>query len=332
MRIFESEIILYGVIFFAVVLLAEATSYLVAYARQGRTRINRRLRMLDAGRDPDKVYNILRPQLPAWARQDSWSAELYLWLDKQLLGAGIGVRPDRFLVTLGLLTAGALVIGLPIAHRPSLHLGALALPAGVVTGVLVGAVFPIMFIREKRARRLKKFSEQLPSALDVMVRALRAGHPAAAAVDLVSTELPDPIGTEFGLLSDEITYGLDFKDALDNMARRLDLQDVRYFAVCVTIQSDTGGNLAEILSNLASVVRARFSLARKVIALSSEARISALLLSVLPVLTILFILWKQPRFYLMAVDDPIFWPSVGYLLAMYVFGIWVIRRMIKIRV
>ena len=110
MRIFESQLFLYGLIFFAVVLLAEAISYFVAYARQGRTRINRRLRMLDAGRDPDKVYDILRPSPPAWARKEKLITDLYLWLDKQLIGAGIGaIAGDAGMGAAVGATAGAVV-------------------------------------------------------------------------------------------------------------------------------------------------------------------------------------------------------------------------------
>lgn len=332
MRIFESELFLYGLIFFAVVLAVEAVTYVLSSSRQGQNRINRRLRMLESGKDPDKVYSVLRPRPPAWVNIDGAVSDFYMWLDKMLLGAGISVRADRFLMTMGLLTIGALIILLPVAFNPTLSLGVFALPAAILGALLLGCALPLAVANNLRDRRLKKFSEQFPSALDVMVRALKAGHPAAGAVDLVTAEMPDPIGTEFGLLTDEITYGLDFKEALDNMAQRLGLQDVRYFAVCVTIQANTGGNLAEILENLATIVRARFSLHRKVTAVSSEARMSAWILSLLPLFTVSFIFWRQPRFYTQVVDDPIFWPSVAFLLAQYAFGVWVIKRMVNIRV
>lgn len=332
MRIFESELFLYGLIFFAVVLAVEAVTYVLAYSRQGRRRVNRRLSMLEAGKDPDKVYSVLRPRPPSWVNIDGTVSDFYLWLDKMLLGAGISVRADRFLITMGLATIGAFIVLLPVAFNPSIHLGAFASPAAILGALFLGIALPLMIANNLRDRRLKKFSEQLPPALDVMVRALKAGHPAAGAVDLVTAEMADPIGTEFGLLTDEITYGLDFKEALDNMAQRLGLQDVRYFAVCVTIQSNTGGNLAEILENLAAILRARFSLFRKVKALSSEARMSAWILSLLPLTTVSFIFWQQPRFYMQSVDDPVFWPSVAFLLGQYVLGIWVIKRMVNIRV
>ena len=131
--------------------------------------------------------------------------------------------------------------------------------------------------------------EQFPVALDVFVRGLRAGHPIAAALDLLTVEMPDPIGSQFGVVVDEVTYGAELRDALQAMAERWDLDDMRMFVVSLSVQSETGGNLAEILDNLSKVIRERQSMMLKVRALSSEGRMTAIMLTVLPIFAFAFL-------------------------------------------
>ena len=137
----------------------------------------------------------------------------------------------------------------------------------------------------------------MPLALDVINRAVRAGHPVVSAVHLAAQELGDPIGTEFGLVIDETTYGADFKDALLSFARRTGSADAHFFAASIAIQSETGGNLAEILAGLASVIRGRMTLTKRIKALASEGKASATLLSVLPVVLISAMTLIHPAFY-----------------------------------
>ena len=174
--------------------------------------------------------------------------------------------------------------------------------------------------------------EQFPVALDVFVRGLRAGHPIAAALDLLTVEMPDPIGSQFGMVVDEVTYGADLRDALQAMADRWDLDDMRMFVVSLSVQSETGGNLAEILENLSKVIRERASMMMKVRALSSEGRMTAIMLTALPVLafTVLFI--GNPGFYLDVADDPAFFPGFVGLIMLYVIGFVTIRRMVDLKV
>ena len=148
-----------------------------------------------------------------------------------------------------------------------------------------------------RANRMrKKMQDQFPVALDVFVRGLRAGHPIAAALDLLTVEMPDPIGSQFGIVVDEVTYGADLRDALTAMADRWDLDDMRMFVVSLSVQNETGGNLAEILENLSQVIRERASMMLKVRALSSEGRMTAAMLTGLPVLAFTLLFIGNPRF------------------------------------
>jgi tight adherence protein B len=172
----------------------------------------------------------------------------------------------------------------------------------------------------------------MPLALDIINRALRAGHPVVSAVQLAANEMGDPIGTEFGLILDETAYGHEFKDALTNFARRTGSPDAHFFAVSVGIQSQTGGNLAEILAGLAAVIRGRCTLAKRVKALASEGRASAYVLSALPPLLVSFIALTQPSFYTSKFGDPIFWPTVAVICAVYFLGWVIIHRIINFEV
>ena len=141
----------------------------------------------------------------------------------------------------------------------------------------------------------------------------------------------DPIGSEFGLIVDETTYGYEFREALANFARRTASPDAHFFAVSIGVQAETGGNLAEILEGLASVIRGRTMLGKRVRALSSEGRASALLLSALPVLLVAFMLLTQPTYYTSKFSDPIFWPVAGGVFASYLVGLLIIRRIINFK-
>ena len=174
--------------------------------------------------------------------------------------------------------------------------------------------------------------EQIPVALDVFVRGLRAGHPIAAALDLLTVEMPDPIGSQFGLVVDEVTYGAELRDALQNMAERWDLDDMRMFVVSLSVQNETGGNLAEILENLSKVIRERHAMMLKVRALSSEGRMTAVMLTVLPILTFTVLFMFNARFFLDVANDPMFVPGFTILIILYIIGFIWIRKLVDLKV
>jgi tight adherence protein B len=198
--------------------------------------------------------------------------------------------------------------------------------------LLLGTGLPIMLINYKANRTRRRMEEQFPVALDVFVRGLRAGHPIAAALDLLTVEMPDPIGTEFGLAVDEVTYGAELRDALQNMAERWDLDDMRMFVVSLSVQNETGGNLAEILENLSKVVRDRHAMLLKVRALSSEGRMTAWMLTILPIFTFVLLFSMKPAFFLDVADDPWFIPGFTALGILYLIGFFIIRKMVDLKV
>ncbi|HXV30350.1 MAG TPA: type II secretion system F family protein, partial [Sinorhizobium sp.] len=166
-------------------------------------------------------------------------------------------------------------------------------------------IIPVLIVWRVRAKRMRKFAEKLPEALDVATRSLAAGHPLPAAISLVAREMPDPIGTEFGLLSDELTYGVTLDDALMNLNDRVGVEDLNLLAISLSVQAGTGGNLVEILQNLSKTLRDRFMLKAKVKAISAEGRFTAVFMSLYPFLLYGMIKALSPTYF-----DPV-WNS-GY--------------------
>jgi tight adherence protein B len=223
-----------------------------------------------------------------------------------------------------------LLVVLVLASGGIIAPGRLLLLATVAAAIGFGV--PVMLLRFKATHTRRRMQEQFPVALDVFVRGLRAGHPVAAALDLLTVEMPDPIGSEFGTVMDEVTYGADLRDALADLAERWDLEDMRMFVVSLAIQNETGGNLAEILENLSQVIRERASMMMKVRALSSEGRMTAIMLTGLPIFALTLLFLVRPSFYLDVADDPAFIPGFLTLLILYIVGFVTIRRLVDLKV
>ena len=252
--------------------------------------------------------------------------------EKMLMAAGVSVPTGRLMAIL-LATPIIIFVGIVmvmVATGGVLGFGRI-LMLGTIS-FLLGSGIPLMIFQVRANRMRKKIEDQFPVALDVFVRGLRAGHPIAAALDLLTVEMPDPIGSQFGIVVDEVTYGADLRDALSAMADRWDLDDMRMFVVSLSVQNETGGNLAEILENLSQVIRERASMMRKVRALSSEGRMTATMLTALPVLAFTLLFIGNPKFYLDVADDPAFLPGYVVLLTLYAIGFFTIRRMVDLKV
>jgi tight adherence protein B len=181
-------------------------------------------------------------------------------------------------------------------------------------------------------KRLAMFEEQLPDAVELMVRSLRVGHPFSSAVAIVASEMPDPIGSEFGMIADESTYGMDITESLEHLAARVAVPDLRFLAVAVMIQSQSGGNLAEILEGLSQVVRSRFKLFRKVNAITAEARWSGWFLSAFPVMALIVVQVIRPNYYDGVADHPLFIPATIAVGVMLVINVLFMRMMVNIKV
>lgn len=295
--------------------------------------INKRLRMIREGTARDEVIAILRKNSPSDYQYLPWFLrELVKSFQRMLLAAGLQISPTQLVAIIGALFVGVMFLLTLMARALQFELNAGVTLMLVVIASSLTIALPLMFISLAAQRRRKRIEEQFPIALDVFVRALRSGHPIASALDLLTHEMEDPIGSEFGLVSDEVSYGAELTDALESMADRWNQEDMRMFVVCLSVQSETGGNLAEILENLSDVIRARASMFMKVRALSSEGRMTGWMLSVLPVFAMVSMFMVNPGFYLDVAGDPIFligFPSLGIL---YLIGIFMIRRIIDLKV
>jgi tight adherence protein B len=230
------------------------------------------------------------------------------------------------------------------------NLGALVLMSGIVailgcllglwrdSGLLalalamLGALAPLAWLRFLRKKRLQAFDEQFPDAVEMMARALRAGHSFASALHMVGDESEDPVAGEFAKAFEDYSFGKGLEDALNDLVRRVGLQDVKFFVTAVVLQKETGGNLAEILDNIGGIIRERFRLMRQVRALSAEGRLSGIILSLMPP-ALLVVLWLvSPGYIAMLFDHPlgntILMTGAGF----QIMGMLVIKRLVNIKV
>jgi tight adherence protein B len=318
-------------VFVAVLFTVEFFYVYVRDIQGARKRVNRRLELLDAGYDRSEVLELLRRR-PAGGSAPGMSSRVLEGFDLKLGQAGLRITAPKFL---GLIAVGFVVM-LGVGTYIGSDFGMLSSPSGALLvfvfagGTSIG--LPILALGRLRDRRIKKLEAQFPTALDVFVRGLRAGHPISSALDLLTKELPDPIGSEFGIVADEITYGLDLKEALGNMAQRLKLADVDMFVVCVSVQSETGGNLSEVLANLNQVIRDRHSMVLKVRALSSEGRMSARMLTALPIFGFASTFSSKPEYYMDVAGDPLFLPLFGGVIALFFIGITIMNKITDLKV
>lgn len=320
-------------IFGAVLLAGDALIGWLTSSRSSSRAINMRLKLIGEGRTTGQVMNLLRRSsstLPAGL--PPMVQRIATKFERMLIAAQVTMATSRLMliltiapfVLLFVLLMVLVVLGQPIGFGRLLILATFS--------AVAGAVVPLMVLQIRANRTRKKMEEQFPIAVDVFVRGLRAGHPIAAALELLTVEMPDPIGSQFGIVVDEITYGAELRDTLQAMADRWGLDDMRMFVVSLSVQSETGGNLAEILENLSKVIRERQSMMLKVRALSSEGRMTAVMLTALPILAFAGLFILNPGFYLDVSDDPAFIPGFVGLILLYLIGFYTIRRMVDLKV
>jgi tight adherence protein B len=267
-------------------LLAESV-YLLAFSTASyRNNINRRLRLMKD--EPDRESILIELRRERGLTTDGLYTLPVRWLNRLVLQSGLTLGATKLLM----LNAIAIVAVFALATVLDLNILYAALVAAGAVPALCFAVLTAL-----RRRRHKKFATQFPDALDIIVRSLRAGHPVPVAIALVARELPDPVGSEFGIASDEITYGADLEAAMRNLYFRVGQEDLPLFVTAVAIQTSTGGRLSELLQDLSAVIRTRFKLRRKVKALAAEGRFSALFLSAVPFILFMLLNMVAPDFY-----------------------------------
>jgi tight adherence protein B len=323
--------VILAAVFSAVLLAVELVVSSVQRTRHRSSAMNKRMELIARGMSRDQIMAQLR-RVSETTNLPGILGTIARRLETGLLGAGLKIRAGTLLLYLVVATVALFLIvcifvyGAAIALTPARLLLLATFAAGLGFGI------PFAIISRFAEQRRKKLEQQFPIALDVFIRGLRAGHPISSALELLTHEMQDPIGSEFGLVVDEVTYGADLRDALQNMADRCGLDDMQMFVVSLSVQTETGGNLAEILENLSQVIRERASLKLKVRALSSEGRMTALILTTLPVFAFTMLFVVRPSFFLDVADDPLFIPGFVVLLLLYGVGFFWIRRMIDLKV
>tara|TARA_R110002049_G_scaffold5050_1_gene34993 strand:+ start:727 stop:1689 length:963 start_codon:yes stop_codon:yes gene_type:complete len=319
----SAEPIIYGLIFIGVLVLVEGI-YLVAFGKSIslNSRVNRRLEMLEKGGPRAEVLDKLRKEMQQ--HMDNKSIPIYSILAEKAQKAAIAFSPKQLIMIMGGLSVVAF-FGLTIGTSTEFPIRLL-----ISVGIGIGAVY--FWISAKAKKRMSMIEEQLPDAVELMVRSLRVGHPFTNAISIVSKEIQDPLASEFGVIADEAAYGRDIGEALKDMAERLDMQDLRFLAVAVTIQQQSGGNLAEILAGLAQVIRARFRLFRRVNAITAEAKWSGKFLSAFPIVALILIKLGDPNYYDEVMTHRLFVPgciAVGLFLGA---NLLVMRKLTDIKV
>ena len=267
-------------------LTAEAL-YLLFFSRASyRSQINRRLRL---SRDQKSRENVLVALRRERGLTSGGHYQLGLvGLNRLVLQSGLTIGLPRLIIIVAVISVLAFVAVFLLRDD---------LVEATAATLVSATALPYLALRMLRGNRQKKFAAQFPDALDTIVRSLRAGHPVPIAITMVGREMPDPMGSEFGMVSDEITYGADLETAMRNLYSRIGSDDLPLFVTAVGIQSSTGGNLGEILENLSGVIRQRFKMRRKIRALAAEGRASAMILSALPIGMFVVIQFLVPDFY-----------------------------------
>jgi tight adherence protein B len=305
-------------IFAAATLAVYGTYWILIVNRREQRLFNRRLELSKSLHNPSAVLETLREERgfsnfsnPALRRFSDWLSQ-----------TGIPVKPR----TLGL---AFLILYLVLSALLSIILG-----FGFATIALAPvAAFAIMLLVLSyiRRRRIFNFAEQLPDAIDIITRGVRAGLPFSSSVTLVAREMADPVATEFGMLVDEIAFGLDVRSALDNLYRRVGQEDLLFLTVAVSIQSQTGGNLGEILSRLSKLMRSRSKMRLKINALSAEGRLSAVALTLLPFALFLIINFLSPAYYSTVRGNALLEPAVYLGLSLLLVGNVIMYRMVHFK-
>jgi tight adherence protein B len=267
-------------------LFVEAIYLLFFTTRSYRKNINRRLKLVENQPDREGMLVQLRRER-GLTRAGDYRLPLVAF-NRLILQSGLTLGVGKLAVYVGV--GSLFAFGAMMATR-----GDVLEAFGV--GLFCCTLLPLMVLKFKRSRRQKAFGAQFPDALDIIVRSLRAGHPVPVAIGMVAREMPDPIGSEFGIATDEITYGADLETGMRNLYFRIGQDDLPLFVTAVAIQGSTGGNLGEILQNLSAVIRERFKMRRKIKALAAEGRASALILSSLPIVMFLVVQIITPEFY-----------------------------------
>jgi tight adherence protein B len=307
-----------ALVFGAAMLGIQAGHFFFFRGRKTRQVINRRLALSAQGESANEVLETLRSERKFSNAENPFIRSLSeFWTQTGL----------RFDANTLMLSSAALAIFYVILLGWLMGFGVMSVLLAILAAV--GTLFA--YLARTRRKRIARFAEQFPDAVDVIVRGVKVGYPFSSAIALVAKEMADPIGTEFGMTADEISFGLDVRTALENLYRRVGQEDLLFLVIAMSIQLQTGGKLGDLLSRLARTVRLRATLRLKVRSLTAEGRISGLFLSLTPFILIGIISLLSPDYFRSVMDNPITTPAIGLGLGMLLIGNFVMYRMINFK-
>lgn len=318
----EPQEIVYAVyigVALGVFLLVTGLAQLLARGENQSEARNRRMRMIRKGASAEEILAVLKPV----AEPTLLSRLPFLGnLPKDMRRAGMTMEPGR-LILLGLL-GGVAVGAAALTRMPPLQAAAL--------GIALGLATPVVVVRARREKRMTALTAQLPDALDLMGRGLRVGHPLNTTIASVARDMPDPIGSEFGIIFDQVSYGDDLVTAVQDFAERIDTEDAHYLAASIAIQHGTGGDLARVVELLAKVIRGRIAMRRRIKAISSEGRLSAWVLSSLPLVIYGATSVSSPTYYRGVADSPLYVPMMSTIAFLVVANALILRKLVNFRI
>lgn len=279
---------------------------------------SRRMRLIARGAKTEELLAVLKPKVPT-----GFVTRLPLIgkFPGMLQQSGLRISLGAYLVLCVLLT----VVAIAVALRFTL------LPESLAIGAAVGWLVPFAVVHSARQKRQEALVLQIPDALDLMSRGLRVGHPLSTSIDSVAKEMDDPIATEFGIIFDQVSYGDDLPDAVQEFAERAGLEDIHYLSASIGIQHGTGGDLARVLHVLARVVRNRIAMRRKIKAISAEGRMTAWFLSSLPFIIYFMTTLMTPGYYGGVSGDPLFRPMMFAVGGLTILNFLILRRLVNFR-
>lgn len=314
--------IVQAIAFIAVILAVEGLYLFIRSGDRREKAANRRMEIAAARNERVLNPELFRKEIeggPLSALLSSFAPGL----NRLVWKSAVKTTPAQLLTIMGL--------GFFLVFSAALAVFRAPMISAVLLAGAVGVGFPLLFLKIRADSRQKKFNDQMPTAIDIMVRGLQAGHPVPVAIEMVAREIEDPIGSEFGHALDEMNYGQDRGVALRNIAQRFSSPEFQFLVSSIEMQKETGGNLAEILNNLSKVIRERAMMRKKITAMSAEGRISCFVVGGLPFALVLVIMALNPSFFVDVAPDPLFWPMIGAGFVLWFFGITWIWRMVNFK-
>lgn len=315
---FDMRFFVYAVVFLGVLIAVEGLRQLLTLGENRDEARNRRMKMLASGKTEEQILELYKPRTKRGLLR---RLPIVGDLPAAMRAAGMTTPPEIFALGCGAGFVIAAAAGSQVAN-PFIAFGLAA---------TLFFMLPLVIVENTRKKRVDRLIKQLPDALDLMARGLKVGHPLNATLRSVADEMPDPIGTEFGVVIDQVAYGDDLSDAMCDLAARIPEEDVQYLAVAIGIQHGTGGDLARILSTLSAVIRGRMTMRRRIRAISSEGRLSAIFLSLLPVFIGVFTSITAPSYYGDVMDSSMFLPIAIAVVILVVLNAVLLRKLVNFR-